>query len=272
MPNTSPIKLNSLLAKTDALGPSFKAGIASYTTFFKDKQGAFRGERRTYTANDGTVDVPGKRKNDLVVTTVAEKLEYLVDTSKDYINSLFSQERTNASGLAQATLTVDGVEFGTYTSLELLRLKNILEGMGLESMYANIPVRSDAEEWTKSTFPAYADREIQEQQKQELTNKTTEKEPYIVVDPNVQAAIASGKTISYQPQMATKDTVKVLGEETFQRFSGEWSQKERADVLRRRTKLVVAVVEALKVANDATSVNSDMTSDKLFGYLHHGSF
>lgn len=265
-------KLNTLLAKTDQLAPSFKNGVSSYTGFFKDKQGAFRGERRTYTANDGTVDVPGKRKNDLVVTTVDEKLKYLVETSSDYINALFSQERTNATGKAQAELTVDGVSFGTYSSLELLRLKNVLEGNGLEAMYANIPVRSDAEEWYPSQDAQYQDREIYEQKKQELTNKTTEKEPYIVEDPNVQAALAAGKQLNYQPQMATRDTVKILGEETFQRFSGEYSQKQRADILRRRTKLVTAVVEALKVANDAETVSSDMTSAKLFGYLHQGSF
>jgi len=261
-------KLNTLLAKTDQLAPSFKTGITGYASFFKDKQGAFRGERRTYTANEGTVDIPGKRGNTLVITTVQEKLDYLVDSSKDYIDALFAQERTNSSGLAKADLVVDGIKFGSYTSLELLRLKSVLESSGLENMYAQIPVRSDAEEWDNSKDATYADREIFEQKKQELTNKTTEKEPYIIKDPNVEAALAAGKQLNYQPQMATKDTVKVLGEETFQRFSGEWSQKQRADVLRRRTKLVTAVVEALKVANDVEAVESDMTSVKLFGYLH----
>lgn len=266
------LKLNTLLAKTDQLAPSFKNGVSSYAGFFKDKQGAFRGERRTYTPNDGTVDVPGKRKNDLVVTTVDEKLKYLVETSTDYIDALFSQERTNATGKAQAELSVDGVSFGTYSSLELLRLKNVLEGNGLETMYANIPVRSDAEEWYSSQDAQYSERAIFEQKKQELTNKTTEKEQYIVEDPNVQAALAAGKQLNYQPQMASRDTVKILGEETFQRFSGEYSQKQRADILRRRTKLVTAVVEALKIANDAEAVASEMTSAKLFGYLHLGSF
>ena len=49
-----------------------------------------------------------------------------------------------------------------------------------------------------------------------------------------------------------------------------WSHRERAELLRRRTKLLTAVIEALKEANDVEAIESNMTAEKLFGYLHKG--
>lgn len=91
-------KLNVLLATTDHLAASYKKLLEDYGRFFKTNQGSFKGEKKTYQPKDGTFDVPGNRGNKLVVTTVDEKLEYLQKNSKEYINALFSQEKTNASG------------------------------------------------------------------------------------------------------------------------------------------------------------------------------
>ena len=259
-------KLNTLLAKTDHLAASFKKCIEDYVRFFKGSQGEFKGEKKTYIPRDNTIDLPSERKNEMVVTTVEEKLGWLEGTSTDYINSLFSQEATNASGKAKAKLVVDGIEFGEFSSLELLRLKSILESGTLEEMYKNIPVRSDSEEWKPTSEEMYNGRKVLESPKLSGTKKSTMKESYILPDPN----IGQGKTDKYIPQIAQKDTVIELGDYTFQKFSGEWSHRERAELLRRRTLLLTAVIEALKVANDVESVDSEMNSNKLFGYLHHG--
>ena len=189
------------------------------------------------------------------------------DTNTEYINSLFSQEATNASGIAKSTLTVDGVEFGEYSSLELLRLKSLIENGDLEQMYGNIPVRADDEEWITTSEDQYAKREIFEGKKQEGIKKSVTKENYILSDPNIKDLKDSS---SYKPQTATKDTIIDLGDYSYQKFSGEWSHRERAELLRRRTKLLSAVIEALKIANEAEVVESNMNADKLFGYLHTG--
>src|SRR5687768_15976572 len=106
------IKLNVLLAKTDHLSSVFKKGLEDYVKFFKTAQGSFKGEKKTYEPKPNSVDLPNERSNRLVVTTVNEKLDWLQDNSREYIDALFSQEKTNATGLAKATLTVDGVSFG----------------------------------------------------------------------------------------------------------------------------------------------------------------
>ncbi len=264
--NTLTLKLNTLLAKTDHLASIFKKGLEDYVKFFKTAQGAFKGEKKTYDPKQGTIDAPNERVNKLVVTTVDEKLNWLAENSADYINALFSQEKTNASGNAKATLAVDGVSFGEFTSMELLRLKSLLESGTLKDMYENIPVRNDDEIWTASSNESYTDRGIFESTQRTGTVKSTVKESYILSDPN----IGKMEGAKYTPQIAHKDTVIELGDYTFQRFSGEWSHVQRAGVLSRRSKLLTAVIEALKVANDVEAIESGMTAAKLFGYLHAG--
>jgi hypothetical protein len=260
-------KLNVLLAKTDHLATSFKKSVQDYIQFFKDKGGAFKGEKKTYTPKEGTVDEPSKRGNKLVVTTVQEKLDWLKETNTEYINALFSQEATNAAGNAKADLIVDGKNLGNYSSLELLRLKSLIENGDIEQMYANIPVRNDDEEWNATSEDMYNKREIFESSKQIGVAKSIQKESYILSDPNISGLKNAD---GYKPQVATKDTIIELGDYSFQKFSGEWSHRQRAELLRRRTKLLNAVIEALKTANDVDAVESQMTADKLFNYLHKG--
>ncbi len=259
----SPLKLHILLAKTDVLAAQFKGALKDYIGFFKNKQGAFRGERKTYEANPGTVDEVSRRGNVLVQTTVDEKLEWFTENNSEYINALFSQEKTNSCGIAKAELIVDGESWGEFTSLELLRLKTLLESSDLKGMYGNIPVRSDAEEWNETDAEMYQGRAIFESPKNTYTNKTTIKESYILEDPNV-----SKTTANYTPQVAQKNIIQELGQGSIQRFSGEWSHRQRAEVLKRISALHLAVVQALKAANDVEVVESEMTAEKLFDYLH----
>ena len=261
------IKLNTLLAKTDQLASGFKEILTSYIGFFKNHQGAFKGERRTYAPRPGTIDEPKERANDLVVTTVPEKLSWLTDTQAEYIDALFSQEATNASGVAKARLVVDGVDFGNFSSLELLRLKSLLENSQLVGMYENIPVRSDSMVWKKTADSTYLGREIWETDMIAGVKKTTVKEAYILPDPNIKNL---GDGANYTLMVVQKDTVMELGDFTHQRFSGEFSHKERADILYRRQRMLTAVLEALKLSNDVESVASEMSAKKLFGYLHEG--
>jgi len=265
---TAKIKLAVLLAKTEHLAAKFKGSIKDYLGFFKNKQADFKGEKKTYVAKDNTVDEPSRRGNKLVVTTVKEKLDYLKETNAEYINALFAQEATNAAGVAKAELTVDGKSFGTFSSLELLRMKSMIENGEVEQMYAAIPVRNDDEEWNKTEEDQYKNRSvIYESNKSTGVAKTTVKESYILLDPNT-SSLKDGS--GYKSVVAQKDTVMELGDFTHQKFSGEWSHRERAELLGRRSKLLTAVIEALKTANDVEAIESQMTADKLFDYLHEG--
>lgn len=255
-------KLNVLLAKTDSLAPYYRGMIGDFAKFFNKSQGAFLGEQRTYTSKPDTVDEPNKRGTVVVQTTVDEKLDWFKNNSKEYLDALFSQEKTNASGSAVAELVVSGKSWGEFTSLELLRLKSTIEAKQLHIMLESIPVRSDAEIWEESDNERYTNRTIFETELVKGVNRTTEKEDYILSDPNV-----TPESPNYKPQVAHKTTTIELGDYTTQKFSGEWSQRQRAEVLQRRAVLITAIIEALKKCNEVEVVKSELNSDKIFGYL-----
>lgn len=260
-------KLNVLLGVTDHLAGQFKSRLEEYGKYFRNHQGAFKGIRKTYNPKPDTVDDPSARGVTQVVTTVDEKLQYLEDTSAEYINAVFAQEATNASGKAKAELIIEGKSFGTFSSLELLRLISLLESGNVKAAYENIPVRSDAAIWTVATDESYKNRKgIYASELVKGSKKTTEKESYILTDPNL------GKSDKYTPapQVATRNITIELGEYTVQEFSGEWSHRQRAELLLRRDKLIAAAKEALKVSNEVEVVESELSSSKLFDYLHKG--
>ena len=262
-------KLNVLLAITDQLRSSYKHTVGTYTKFFSKSQGAFRGEKRTYQAKDGTVDEPTKRGITLVQTTVNEKLDYFIEAAGPFVDALFSQEKTNAMNIARASLVVDGIDWGEYTSLELLRLKSLLESGDLgeiNSVIENIPVRSDSDVWKITEDDDYSERNIYATTMITGVAKTTVKQHYVLQDPNL-----NGKDYpaNYQPATATRDQILELGDYTQQRFSGEWSQREKAMAMQRRVKLLTAITTALKQANECEAQKSELTAKKIFGYLFY---
>jgi hypothetical protein len=262
------LKLNVLLAITDALRVKFKNMVADHTKFYGKAQGSFKGTKATYVAKEGMLDDPSKKAFVRVVTTVDEKLAYFIKESGEFINALFSQEKTNASGVATAELVVDGKSWGAYTSLELLRLKSLIESGELgsiEGMLALIPVRSDAEVWNKSTNPEYTGREIWESPMLSGVSKTSVKEEYILADPNISKV--SG---AYTPKTSLKTITQEVGDYTVQEFSGEWSHRERAGALKRRSDLLIAVTKALKESNECEVVESNLTAERIFGYILKG--
>jgi len=260
------MKLNVLLGKTDYLAATYTGMLKDFIGFFKNKQGAFKGEKRTYTPREGVVDEPGKRKNVLVQTTVPEKFQWMKQEAKSYVDALFAVEKTNSSGTAKANLVVDGEDWGEFTSLELLRLKSLIEDNNLRGLFDNIPVRSDSEQWEPCTLEDYTDRAIYQTPLIEGTEKTTVKESYILEDPNIAKIDAK----SYSPQLGIKNTVMEVGDYSHQRFSGESTQRTKANILKRLSTLKVAVIAALKECNEVEVVPSELSSEKIFSYLLNG--
>ncbi len=261
--------LNVLLAVTDQLKPQFKNMVKDFQRFFANKQGAFVGERRTYVPRDGFTDEATKRGYTEVATSVDEKLDWFMDHSEQFINSIFAQEKTNSSGLAKAKLTVDGKVWGEFTSLELLKLKSLIESADLGSlseMISRIPVRSDREIWSISNSEQNLARDVYETPIDAGEVLTTIKEPVILEDPNLRKR--EELPANYTSIIVSRDKTVAKGDYTVQKFSGEWSQRQRAEALSRRNTLLVAVQEALKTANSvAEIIPSELTSKKIFGYI-----
>lgn len=267
------LKLNKLLALVESSTPVFRKLIADYKNFFEKKQGEFQGVRKTYTPRADTVDLPGERQLKLVVTTVEEKLEYLEDNAAVYLDGLMNIEATNSSGNAKAELKVEmgdrTISFGRLSTLELMKLKSVLEKEGLEPMYATIPVRSDSEVWNPTTDEMYDGRLIYETERQIGIKRTVSKHERILEDPNILKLAEKGADVSrYTPTKTVIDTAVEIGDYTWQHFSGEATHRYKAGILAKRSELLKAINGAIKEANDVAVVESEFSAQQLFSYLH----
>ena len=255
------MKLNTILAITEDLVSKFKGLINDYINYFKKSQGDFKGERSTYEPYQDQEDFPNLRKNQLVVTTVDEKLAYLEEHTAKYIDSVLTQEATNAAGVAKATVVINDKSF-SLSSNEILRLLNIINNFKLDDLYGSIPVRSDSEDWAKCSLDQYQGRAIWQTLLMSSEKKTSETSKIIVNDPHA-------TTSPNRPPILDEKRITIAqGKQTNQRFSGEWSHHQRAGVLSRLSSLKTALKEALSQANDVEVVESEFKAEDLFQYLH----
>ena len=228
------LKMNTLLAKVEHGAAQFNRMIGDYFAFFKNKQGMFEGIKKTFKPREGYQEDARYMGTTKVATTVDEKLQWFEENAVPYLKNLFSIESTNSKGAKKVELKVGNISFGFLTALDLMRLKTVLTKKEWEEMYNNIPVRSDAEVWEPCTDGEYAGREIFQTPMQTGVTRTTESEEVIL-----------------------KDT-------------GAWTQRQRAELLRRRSQLLAAVIEALKEVNDVESEDPNLDVEGLINFLHHG--
>lgn len=261
------LKMNTLLAKVDHSASVFTKEVNEYTNYFKKNQGSFRGEKKTYTAREGYPDDASKRGNTSVQTTVDEQLEWFDNIAKQYLVDLFKVESTNSTGARKVALIVDGHDFGDLTALDLMRLKNILTATNLNDMYNHIPVRSDSENWMETDAEEYTGRAILETEMVKGVSRTTESEEVILKDPNVDPQHLPA---NYRPAVVTKRKTVEIGDYTHQRYTGEWSQRQKAELLNRKSKLLKAVIAALKEVNDVPVEQENLQVDNFINYLHYG--
>ena len=250
-------RLSVLLGLRDKVETNFKNMVDDMFKKFKSNQGLFMGQRTTYQPLEGYADEPSKRGFVNVQSTVEEQLDWMKEHTKDFMDVVFSIEKTNASGKVKAKLVVDGQDWGDYTSLELLRLKTTLDNSKFKELYKEIPVRSAAEIWKLSEDSTFDGREVYETPINEGYAKTTIKESYILPDTQ------EGRP----PMVAEKSNQVNVGKYSSQMFSGAISMQQRATMQRKYDTLYKAVIEALENANNVEIETSDLGS-KIMTYIH----
>lgn len=261
-------KMNTLLAMAEHSASTFRKEIADYTGIFKNKQGFFRGRKSTFVPRDGFADDPTKQGTTMVQSTVDEQFDWFISKiARKYLTEQFSIEATNSFGAQKVELVVDGKSYGFLTALELMRLKSLLTDSALDEMLKNIPVRSDAEVWTKSNCAEYANREVYETPMLKGVTRTTEKKEEILKDPNIDPEHIPS---AYRAQVSVKNVTVETGDYTSQNFSGEWTQTQKAALLDRKSKMLGAVIAALKEVNAMESEETNLDVDGFLGYIFKG--
>ena len=251
-------KLSVSLGVRDKLEKTHASLLDDMFQKFKSQQNLFRGQLRTYTALDGFADDPSKRGYTHVSSTVKEQLDWYTKYAEPFLTNTLSVEKTNSTGI-KAKLVVQGVEWGEYSTLELLRLKSILDSK-LKAMIHEIPVRKDSVIWHPSTNADFAGRDVFETPLDENYAKTTQKRTEIVHDPHIKEAP------NRAPVSVPIETTVNIGKYTSQDFSGEFTLQQRAEIFVKMDQLYTAVIEALATANEADTQESDL-GKKVLNYL-----
>lgn len=261
------LKMNTLLAKVEHGSSRFSQMIGNYLAFFKGKQSAFIGIKKTHVPREGFLEDKSYIANTKVITTVGEKFDWFEQQAVPHLKELFSVEATNSRGAHTVELVVEGVSLGHLTALDLMRLKTLLTKKEWVEMYENIPVRSDAEVWEPCADPEYDGREIFQTPMTRGVTRTTESEEVILKDPNLNP---DKLPANYNARVTIKKKTVDTGDYTMQNFTGAWTQRQKAELLRRRSQLLAAVVEALKEVNDVPAEKANLDVEGLVKYLHHG--
>lgn len=259
--------MNTLLAKLDQVSSSVNAMVRDYAAFFKKNQGSFRGERNTYDAVNGYDGRPERNTTSRITTTVSEKFELFNERFIPYLKDIFKVEATNSGDAYRVELVVEGVSFGHLSAIELMRLRNVLTNKELTSMYENIPVYSDTKVYEPCTDQMYAGRDVLQTSILKSDERTTEKEEIILKDPNLDPAHLPA---NYRAQVTVKSKTIKIAETTHQEFTGEWSQRRRAELLRRKSEVLNAIAVALKEVNEVEAKESNLDVDALIDYIENG--
>lgn len=243
-------KQSVLLGLREKLEKTFGGMLDDFLSKFKNKQGIFQGWNKTYDALEGFADDPTKRSFQKVSGTVAEQLDWFKQYTADYFTTVLSIEKTNSTGI-KADLVVNGTSWGEYSVLELLRLKSILDGK-LKAIIQELPIRDEKVIWNKTTKDYYGKRDVWETPVVEGYSKTTIKRTEIVNDPHI-------KDAPNRPPVGVQiDTQVNIGHFTEQKFSGEVTMLERAEILAKYDQLYNGIIEALETCNDVEAQESEL--------------
>lgn len=260
-------KLNVLLALREKLANRYAQMNEDYTSFFKNKQGAFQGVLKTHSPLDGYSIDPTKVANTRIVTTVNEKMDWWLKEALEYFNTALAIEASNGEGAPSVKLEFEGKEYGPFPATVLLRLRGIIENDKLVQMLGSIPVREETKVWYPSTDEDYQKRgNIFETEMQSGETRTTETHDEILKDCNLDPQHLPS---NYKAVVVTsiKKTVKT-GDYTTQFFTGEWTHQQRANLLKRRSALIDAINIALQKVNDREATECNV--DDLFKHLIYG--
>lgn len=247
-------KLHEILAVEGGLDATQRKIVEEARETFGKRADHFIASHRALEMFD--VNAAGQNAEDhkAMVTTVADKLDYVASTVTRYLDVLLQKEATNQH--AQADIELDGTILAAKVPVGML--------LGLESrlgvmrdMYLAIPTLAPGRHW--QTDPAtgrgvYLDSHPDVKMK---TQKTAQHK--ILVDATKEHPAQVEKWFEDVP----------VGKITATTWSGMLSPAEKSDILERLDRLMRAVKRARMRANNVDVVPGKI-GRRLFDYIHAG--
>lgn len=254
-------KQHQILAVEPTRQAAAEKQLTECTTTFSKKETLFKGNTRILEmfGKDDTNSVEytsleaKDRVDNKVQYTVPENLNYMAGVYGAWLDVMFTKELTNQA--AKADVVIDGVTVieGAPATF-LLGLEN---KMGkLRELYLSMPTLAPGITWTKAEElgpnlwrgSEETDMKTLNTDQQTLLKQSSDKHPDTLV---------------------TVKTVKNIGKYKKQEFSGMISVAEKASMIARLDRLLMAIKDARMRANDVDAIEKKC-SMSVFQYLHSG--
>jgi len=246
--------LHSLLAvETDLRNVATKVINEAQTTFQK-RDDHFEGLVKTYSAFKEEDEFTNTTEHKEIVTTVAEKLNYLKSAVSKGIDALISKEETNSSGEAIAKLAVAGQDFGELSATSLLALEKELTK--IRGLYSSIPTLDPAKSWKRNEMTDG----VSFQTEPVSTIRTTKTEDFQVIVPPTEHHPAHVEKVIKNENIGKYETVYK---------SGKLTPLMKSQALGRIDELLVAVKKARSEANSVT-VKRTKVGENIFSFINQG--
>lgn len=200
----------------------------------------FEGYLRTYTPFDEDGDKQPDEGKELI-TTVTEKLDFILPYLADSINVQLSREASNASGGLKANLLIGDRDFGEFSSQELLQLEKSVRELR-EHIVNNLPTLDMAKAWKEND------------DEREGTSVTQEAPTYRYVEETVPVVLAPA-TDKHPAQVREAVKKTQVGEFSRRIVSGKISPAVKADMMSRVDKMLSAIADARSRANSNEATN-----------------
>lgn len=227
-----------LAAMSDKVNQATKLMLEAAKTFQKGEM--FEGFKRTYIP----FDEKGDRQPDEIkemTTTVKEKLDYVTPFLAEAIDIQLSREASNASGLLKASLIVNDVDFGEFSSQSLLQLEKSIRDIRAH-VVDHLPTLDMARPWTSNDSEHVGTYASQD----EKTYRYVEETVPVVLYPH---------TDKHPAQVKESVRKSQVGEFSKRVVSGKITPSVKAEMMARVDALLVGIAEARSRANSNEATN-----------------
>lgn len=238
-------KLHELLAvEKESVGKMNKMLIEGKETYSKrtDHFSGFVKTLQCFKEEDKHLEASAEERKEMV-TTVYDKLAYVLGSVQDVINLRFQKDRANSK--ACADLVIDGeLLAANVPATTLLSLEDILRELRI--MCDMIPTLEPGIKWVDDPNMG---KHVKRMAHPEKTLRTKKKNVYVEV----------AKATDKHPAQIREEVQDIsIGEYTVEKFSGRISPAEKVVLLDKIEKLAAAVKKARARANEETVPDVDL--------------
>lgn len=242
-----------LAAEKDIVGKATKIINEGRETFSK-RQDHFTGFVKRYEAILEELKVKEEEQTERreLVTTVYEKLEYVLDAVKDVIDARYQKDMTNLQ--AKADIVLDGVILASNVpAITLLALEDMLHNV--RGVFDAIPTLEPGTKWVAADDIRPNAKKAEHDDVKISTKKITKH--------NVVVPATDRHPAQVQPETYDIPAAKIITTN----YSGRISPTEKMLLMNRLEKLAIAVKKARARANEAQVVEASIAADLLAALL-----